>query len=198
MVSCHACDLLSPRAFDGQSCPRCDTVLHYRKPDSLARTWAFLISAMILHVPANLLPMMSTQSVFGTSRDTILSGIVYFWISGSKGLAILVLIPSVVVPLLKMAILMVLLLLVHSRSTWRIRQQTRLYRLVEAIGRWSMLDIFVVAMLAALVHAGQLATIIPGPGALAFACVVVLTMLASFSFDPRLLWESLDANDDPT
>ncbi len=194
LVSCHACHLLSAQALEGLRCPRCGTVLHRRKPDSVARTWAFLIAAVILYIPANLLPMMITQSVFGTSQDTVLSGIGYFWISGSMALAILVLIASVVVPLLKMLALTMLLLSVQFRSTWRIRQQTRLYRLLEVVGRWSMLDIFVVAMLAALVRAGKLATIIPGPGAMAFASVVVLTMLASLSFDPRLLWDSLDEN----
>jgi paraquat-inducible protein A len=196
LLSCHACGLLSTHALEGLHCPRCGTALHRRKPDSLVRSWAFLIAAVILYIPANLLPMMSAQSILGTSHDTILSGIVYFWISGSKALAMLVLTASVVVPLLKMMALTMLLLSVHFRCTWRIRQQTRLYRLLEMIGRWSMLDIFVVAMLAALVRAGKLATITPGPGTLAFAAVVVLTMLASLSFDSRLLWDALDANND--
>ncbi|MNT28809.1 Paraquat-inducible protein A [compost metagenome] len=135
---------------------------------------------------------MVTQSILGTQQDTILSGVIYLWLSGSHMLAGLVLIASIIVPLLKMVILTFLLLSVHFRSTWRIRQQTRLYGLVEVIGRWSMLDIFVVALLASLVRAGALATIIPGGGALAFGAVVVLTMLASLSFDPRLLWDSLE------
>ncbi|SFA68829.1 paraquat-inducible protein A [Collimonas sp. OK607] len=203
LTSCHACNLLNPHLLDGFPCARCGAVLYRRKPNGLARTWALLIAAVIFYIPANLLPMMitqsammTTQSVFGISHDTILTGIVYLWISGSRVLSILVLIASVVVPLLKMMALTILLLSVHFRSTWRIRQQTRLYRLLEVIGRWSMLDIFVVAMLAALVRAGKLATISPGSGALAFSSVVVLTMLASLSFDPRLLWDSLDANND--
>ena len=194
LLSCHACDLVSPIALDGEPCPRCGATLHRRKPASLARTWAFLLSAFILYIPANLLPVMVTQSILGTQRDTILSGVIYLWLSGSHMLAGVVLIASIIVPLLKMLILTLLLASVHFRSTWRIRQQTRLYGLVEIIGRWSMLDIFVVALLAALVRAGALATIIPGGGALAFASVVVLTMLASLSFDPRLLWDSLDAH----
>ncbi|MGO4327427.1 paraquat-inducible protein A [Cupriavidus sp. 2TAF22] len=195
LVSCHACDALSPRALAGEPCPRCGATLHHRKPQSLTRTWAFLLSAFILYIPANLLPVMVTQSILGTQRDTIFSGVVYLWLSGSNLLAIVVLIASIVVPLLKMMILTLLLLSVHFRSRWRIRQQTRLYGLVEVIGRWSMLDIFVVALLASLVRAGALATIIPGAGAMAFGSVVVLTMLASLSFDPRLLWDSLDTND---
>ncbi|WP_354673313.1 paraquat-inducible protein A [Cupriavidus alkaliphilus] len=192
LVSCHACDLVSPRTLEGAPCPRCGATLHHRKPNSLARTWAFLLAAYILYIPANMLPVMVTQSILGTQQDTILSGVIYLWLSGSHMLAVLVLIASIVVPLLKMAILTFLLLSVHFRSSWRIRQQTRLYGLVEVIGRWSMLDIFVVALLASLVRAGALATIIPGGGALAFGAVVVLTMLASLSFDPRLLWDSLE------
>jgi paraquat-inducible protein A len=196
LASCHACNLLSPHPPEGRPCPRCGAAVHRRKPDSLARTWSFLIAAAILYIPANLLPMIITQSVFETSRDTILSGIAYLWIADAKALAILVLAASVAVPLLKMMALTLLLLSVHFRCSWRIRQQTQLYRLLETVGRWSMLDIFVVAMLASLVRAGKLATIVPGPGALAFAAVVVLTMLASLSFDPRLLWDALDARND--
>jgi paraquat-inducible protein A len=194
LVACHACQLLSPRFLTGRRCPRCGAHLRHRKPEGLLRSWAFLIAAMILHVPANLLPIMSTQSVFGSSRDTVFSGVVYFWLSGSRALALLILIPSIVVPIMKMMSLFLLLMSVHFRATWRLRQRTRLYRLLETIGRWSMLDVFVVALLAALVHAGRLATIVPGPGALAFAAVVVLTMLASLSFDPRLLWDALEEN----
>ncbi|MFS8976521.1 paraquat-inducible protein A [Cupriavidus necator] len=192
LLSCHACDLVSPRTLEGEPCPRCGATLHHRKPESLARTWAFLLAAYILYIPANLLPVMVTQSILGTQQDTILSGVIYLWLSGSHMLAGVVLIASIIVPLLKMVILTFLLLSVHFRSSWRIRQQTRLYGLVEVIGRWSMLDIFVVALLASLVRAGALATIIPGGGALAFGAVVVLTMLASLSFDPRLLWDSLE------
>ena len=192
LVSCHACDLVSPRTLEGQPCPRCGATLHHRKPASLARTWAFLLAAYILYIPANLLPVMVTQSILGTQRDTILSGVIYLWVSGSHLLAGVVLIASIVVPLLKMMILTLLLVSVHLRTSWRIRQQTKLYWLVEIIGRWSMLDIFVVALLASLVRAGALATIIPGGGAMAFGAVVVLTMMASLSFDPRLLWDSLE------
>lgn len=192
LLSCHACDQVSPQTLEGEPCPRCGATLHHRKPASVARTWAFLLAAYILYIPANLLPVMITQSILGTQQDTIFSGVIYLWLSGSHLLAGVVLVASIVVPLLKMAILTMLLISVRLRATWRIRQQTRLYGLVELIGRWSMLDIFVVALLASLVRAGALATIVPGPGALAFGSVVVLTMLASLSFDPRLLWDSLE------
>ena len=197
LLSCHACDLLSPMTAEAEPCPRCGAVLHHRKPASVTRGWAFLLAAYLLYIPANLLPIMVTQSIFGTQRDTIMSGVVYLWLSGSHMLALVVLIASVVVPLLKMMILTLLLLSVRRGSTWRIRERTRLYALVEVIGRWSMLDIFVVAMLASLVRAGALATIMPGAGSLAFASVVVLTMLASMSFDPRLLWDALETSPSP-
>lgn len=192
LVACHACTALSPETLEGQPCQRCGAPLHRRKPNSIARTWAFLLAAYILYIPANTLPIMVTRSLFHTQKDTILSGVVYLWLSGSSMLALVVLVASIIVPLLKMAILTLLLLTIHFRSSWRLRQRTRLYRLVEVIGRWSMLDIFVVGLLAALVQAGTLASIIPAGGAIAFAAVVVLTMLASLSFDPRLLWDTLD------
>ncbi len=193
LLSCHACAALSRRDLEGRPCHRCGATLHQRKPRSLTRTWAFLLAAYMLYIPANLLPVMVTQSILGMQRDTIFSGVIYLWMSGANLLAIIVLIASIVVPLLKMTILTLLLLTVQFRSSWRIRQQTRLYGLVELIGRWSMLDIFVVALLASLVQAGTLATIVPGDGAMVFGAVVVLTMMASLSFDPRLLWDSLDA-----
>lgn len=195
LLSCHACDTVSARTLEGGPCPRCGATLHWRKPDSLARTWAFLLSAMILYVPANLLPVMVTTSILGTQQDTIFSGVMYLWITGSHLLAIIVLIASIVVPMMKMVILLYLLLSVHFRARWRPRQRSRLFSLVEIVGRWSMLDIFVVALLAALVRAGALATIIPGSGAAAFGTVVVLTMLASLSFDPRLIWDAVDRPD---
>lgn len=196
LLACHGCGRLAPLGDGGSPCPRCGSPLHRRKPDSLARSWAFLLAAAILYLPANLLPIMVTQSLFGTQQDTILSGAVYLWLSGSWLLALVVLVASVVVPLLKLAILALLLLSAQRRSLWRLRQRTRLYRLVEVVGRWSMLDVFVVALLAALVQAGALASVIPGGGAMAFAAVVVLTMFASLSFDPRLLWDSLDDRHD--
>jgi len=180
--------------LEGEPCPRCGAVLHHRKPAGVTRAWAFLLAAYLLYIPANLLPIMVTQSIFGTQRDTIISGVVYLWLSGSHMLALVVLIASVIVPLVKMMILTLLLLSVRRKSTWRIREQTRLYALVEIIGRWSMLDIFVVALLASLVRVGTLATIAPGGGAVAFASVVVLTMLSSLSFDPRLLWDALETS----
>ena len=192
LLSCHVCGQLS-RAAAGLHevrCPRCASQLHFRKPDSIARCWALLIAAMILYVPANLLPMMKTSSLFGSQSDTIMSGVVYFWTSGSWYLALIIFFASIMVPLLKMIALMVLLVSVQKRSRWQREQRARLYRLVEFVGRWSMLDIYVVAVIVALVQLKALATIQPGPGAIAFGSVVVLTMFAAMSFDPRLIWDT--------
>jgi paraquat-inducible protein A len=172
-------------------CPRCSARLHVRKPDSVARAWALLSAAYIMYVPANLLPIMETGSLFGSQDDTILSGVIYLWHSGSWDLAVVVFIASIMVPLLKMIALTLLLVSVQRRATWLPVQRTKLYRLVELVGRWSMLDIYVVTILAALVQLGSLATITAGPAALAFGAVVVLTMFAALQFDPRLIWDPL-------
>ena len=194
IVPCHACGLVAPPLGKGKhlACVRCGTALHVRKPDSINRTWALLIAAMILYIPANLLPVMVTYSLFGAQNDTIMSGVVLFWTSGSKGLAIIIFIASVVVPMLKLGVLALLAFTAQRRSRWRPRQRTILYRMVEFIGRWSMLDIFVVTLTVALVRFKSLAVITAGPGALAFGAVVVLTMLAAMQFDPRLIWDPVD------
>lgn len=163
-----------------------------RKPDSITRSWALLIAAMICYIPANVLPVMQTGSLFGSQTDTIMSGVVYLWSSGSWPLALLIFFASITVPMLKMLALIVLLLSVQFRSAWRPKGRTRLYRVVEFVGRWSMLDIFVIGILVALVQFQALATIRPGPGALAFGAVVVLTMFAALAFDPRLIWDNMD------
>jgi paraquat-inducible protein A len=193
LCSCHVCSLVSRRgpASVAARCPRCGASLHFRKPGSVARCWALLISAYILYIPANLLTIMETGSLFNYRKDTIVSGVVELWRTGSWGIAVVVFIASVTIPLLKLISLTLLLVSVQRRSTWRPRQRTRLYRLVELVGRWSMLDIYVVALLAALVQLGNMATVKAGPAALAFGAVVVLTMFASMQFDPRLIWDPL-------
>jgi paraquat-inducible protein A len=157
----------------------------------LGRSWAFLIAAYILYIPANVLPMMQTSSLFGAQDDTIMSGIIYLWNSGSWDLALVVFIASIMVPLLKLIAMTLLLVTAQRRSTWQPVQRTKLYRVVELVGRWSMLDIYVVSILAALVQIGSLATINAGPAALAFGAVVVLTMFSAMEFDPRLIWDPL-------
>ncbi|MDA8412652.1 MAG: paraquat-inducible protein A [Desulfobacteraceae bacterium] len=197
--SCHVCSLVSRRERTSHPayCPRCGASLHFRKPGSVSRCWALLIAAYILYIPANLLTIMETGSLFRYRKDTIISGVVELWRTGSWVIAVIVFIASVTIPLLKLISLTLLLVSVQRRSRWRPRQRTRLYRLVELVGRWSMLDIYVVTLLAALVHLGSLATVKAGPGALAFGAVVVLTMFASMQFDPRLIWDPLQKESTP-
>ena len=191
LVSCHTCSLVS-RAADTESalCPRCGSHLHFRKPGSLGRTWAFLIAAIILYVPANTLPMMATSSLFGSSDDTIISGVIFLWEDGSWYLALIVFVASILVPIAKMLALLVLLLSVQfGAGRLSAGQRSRMYRAIQSIGRWSMLDIYVVALLATVVQLTALASVHAGPAAIAFGAVVVLTMLATESFDPRLIWD---------
>jgi paraquat-inducible protein A len=196
LTSCHCCQLLvrmpATPSESRTRCPRCGSRVHLRKPDSLARTWALLIAAMVLYVPANLFPITHVTSLGQVQSDTIISGVIYFIQSGSWPIALVIFVASVFVPLLKLVILVYLLISVQRRSRWRPRDRARLYRITEAIGRWSMVDIFVVTILVALVHLGALASIEAGPGALYFAAVVVITMFAAMTFDPRLIWDTLD------
>jgi paraquat-inducible protein A len=195
LLSCHACGLLSRPAPQSHEacCPRCGARLHLRKPDSIARTWALLITAMILYIPANLLPMMYTSSLFGSQSDTIMSGVVFLWVDGSWPLAVILFIASIAVPFSKLLALTYLLVSVQRHSTLAPAQRTRLYRVLEFVGRWSMIDIYVAALLTALVQFGGLMSIRAGPGAIAFGAVVVLTMFAAESFDPRLIWDPVEA-----
>ncbi len=169
-------------------CPRCAGALHHRTPDSLQRTWSFLLAAVILYLPANLLPIMTTTSVLGTGRHTILGGIGELWHVGSWALAIIVFIASIAVPILKIMVLAMLAWTSQRRSREQSLLRTRLYGMVETIGHWSMLDVFVVVLLVGMIRFGAFGGVEPEPGLLAFGAVVVLTMLASSSFDPRLLW----------
>jgi len=191
LLNCHICGQLSQAPAGGGflRCPRCRAPLHMRKPASLATTWALVIAAAILYIPANLLPMMSTASLLGSQDDTIMSGVIFLWQSGSWPLAAVVFFASVMVPLLKIFALVYLAASAQRRSRHRLIQRTRLYRMVEFVGRWSMLDIYVITILVALVKFQGLATIQAGAAAVAFGAVVVLTMFAAMSFDPRLIWD---------
>ena len=194
LVGCHACGLIHHAAPDTHNllCTRCGSHLHFRKPDSLSRTWALLIAAYVLIVPANLLPVMETGSLFGSEKDTIFSGVIYLWTSGSQPLAIILFFASIAIPVAKLFSLTYLLISVQRRSTWEPKERTRLYRILEAVGRWSMIDVYVAAMLTALVQFGSLMSIRAGSGAIAFGAVVVLTIFAAESFDPRLIWDAVD------
>jgi paraquat-inducible protein A len=196
VIGCHACGLAHALsdADEVGYCTRCDTRIHARKHDSIRRTWAFLAAAIILYVPAMALPVMHTNSLKGNEDDTILQGVAYFWNSGSWGLAMLIFIASVLVPLLKISSLTLLNVTVQRRTTWASRQRASLYRVVEFIGPWSMLDVFVVTLTVTLVRFHSLAEIAPRGGIMAFGSVVVLTMFASMSFDPRLIWDATEAS----
>jgi paraquat-inducible protein A len=197
LVSCHICDQLA-RVDDGDRharCPRCASRLHHRRPDSVARTWAFLLTAVILYIPANLYPVMTIVYLGRGDPQTILGGVTYLLREGMWPLAALIFFASVLVPVLKVLALAILLLSVQRGSVERTRDRTVLYRLVESIGRWSMVDVFVVAILVAMVNLGAVATIEAGPGIIAFCGVVIVTMFAALAFDPRLIWDARDARD---
>jgi paraquat-inducible protein A len=200
LLSCGVCHLLvrrPPGAVDpAGKCPRCGAALHSRKPNSIARTWALVIAAFVFYVPANVLPITKVTSLGATQSDTIISGVIYFIHSGMWPIAAVIFIASVFVPVLKLLILLFLVISVQRRSQWRPKDRTRLYRITEAIGRWSMTDIFVVTILVALVHLGALANIEAQAGAVFFAAVVVITMLAAMSFDPRLMWDVKEPQDE--
>ena len=194
LLPCHSCGLLNraPATAGRPACARCHAGLHPRKPASLARTWALLIAACILYIPANVLPVMHTGSLFGSQSDTILSGVTFLWRDGSWLLATIIFVASIVIPATKILALAWLLYSVGRGHPRDPRQQTRIYRAIDYIGRWSMVDIYVGAVLVALVQFNTIALITAGPGALAFALVVVLTMFAAQSFDPRLVWDVVD------
>lgn len=166
--------------------------LHQRKPNSIARTWALVIAAMVFYLPANMLPMTIASALGSTQGDTILSGVIYFIHSGSWEIALVIFTASVFVPFMKFSILIYLLLSVQFKWVKRPRDRMVLYRLTEAVGRWSMLDVYVVTILIALVKLGVLVNMEAGPAAVYFAAVVVLTMIAAESFDPRLIWDAME------
>jgi paraquat-inducible protein A len=160
------------------------------------RTWAFLIGAAICYVPANLYPIMKSTSFGYSQSDTILSGVIYLFKWGQWPLGVIVFVASFVVPVLKIFLLSALVFSVQRRSQWRPRERARIYRVVEIIGRWSMVDVYVVTILVALVHLGSLASVDVEQGAVFFGAVVVLTLLAAQSFDPRLIWDQIENDDE--
>jgi paraquat-inducible protein A len=187
LLACGTCGLVSHRP---RRCPRCGATLHRRKPDSIARTWALLAAAAILYVPANLLPVMTVTQFGSGVPNTILSGVMELAAEGMWPLAAVVFVASITVPLLKIGGLTIMLLSIQRRARRRLRERTRLYRIVVAIGRWSMVDVFMVSILTGMVRLGVLASVSPGPGAVAFCAVVILTMVAAATFDPRLMWDA--------
>lgn len=196
---CDGCFQLNHAAsgIAAPACARCGTALHARKPASITRSWAYLIAAVILYVPANLLPVMESGGLYLAQSDTIWSGVVYLWTTGSWVLAAIVFTASILIPAAKLVSLAWLLAAAQRRSTRSPMRRARIYRATAYIGRWSMVDIFVGAVLVGLVQFKAFASIVPGPGAVFFGAVVVLTMLASASFDPRLTWDGLDPDRAP-
>ena len=191
LQSCEGCGLLSrpaPGEAEGR-CPRCDHALDFRKRDSLQRTLAFLIAAAICYLPANLLPVMTTTTASGSESDTIMQGVVLLWSPTGWPLSLIVLFASIMIPSAKILSLLYLVITVRRGSIEDNQQRLRLYRIVNIIGRWSMIDVFVDTFTVALIQLQPLMSVKPAPGLFFFAAVVVLTMLAVESFDPRLIWD---------
>ena len=193
-IACEVCGLLGPSDPDGPAhCRRCGAHLHARKPNSMARAWALMIAAIIFYGPANIYPVLTVIQLGSGAPSTIMGGVVELLGSGMYPLAALVFCASIVVPVLKLIALGAMLVATWLGSARRLRDRTRAYRIVAAIGRWSMIDVFMASILVALVHFGGLVNISSGFGAVAFASVVILTMLAAEAFDPRLMWDAAGA-----
>lgn len=186
LALCHACGRVEPVTLE--RCPRCGAHLHLRTPESLQRTLALTFASLLLYFPANLLPILKVESITGAQANTIVGGVIQFWQMGDYPVAIIIFGASVMIPVLK--IISLLWLCLAARLGQHPLAMTWIYRVTELIGRWSMVDVFVVAILVAVVQLGSVITIHPGPAAVSFASVVVLTMLAAISFDPRLIWDA--------
>lgn len=194
LAGCRTCGLMSPIA-EHPKCPRCHSRLYTRKPDSIENTLALVAASAVLFVPSHLLPML-TVSEFGLAVDkTIIAGMMAFWKDGAYPIAIVIFCASILIPILKVIALLWLCIAAKGKIHPSPGALTKVYHVTELLGRWSMIDIFVVGILVSLVQFGNYTSIVPGPGALAFAAVVMLTMFAAMNFDPRLLWDRLDSND---
>jgi len=194
LSACHLCCKLAPSSM--HHCPRCGSALHLRKTDSLQRTMALLITSCILYIPANIYPIMLTDSLGTTEPSTIMGGVILLIKLGSVPVAAIIFIFSIVVPSAKLMSMFYLVWSVNHVKNVTPRQRSVMYRITEFVGKWSMVDVFVVAILVALVHLGGLLVIRPGIAALAFAGVVIVTMIAAESFDSRLIWDAMDEDDD--
>jgi paraquat-inducible protein A len=193
LVGCETCGLVSRPGLFRPRCPRCDSALHPRRPDSIQRTWALVIAGAILYVPANYYPVLSIVQLGAGQPSTILGGVEELVTARQYPLAALVFFASIAVPMLKLVGLSVMLIATQTGRAGWLRDRTRLYHVVRFIGRWSMIDIFMESLLGALVVFGAVITIQPGFGALAFCAVVILTMFAAETFDPRLMWDRAGA-----
>ena len=192
LATCHICHKLTPASQ--HDCPRCGAGLHLRTTDSLQRTIALLVAACVLYIPANVLPIMTTTQLGAATTSTILGGVALLIDMGSYPVAAVIFIASVMVPSSKILTIFWLCWGVSRGQRTSYRERTVMYRVAEFIGKWSMVDVFVVAILVALIQLGGLLTITAGPAAIAFGGVVIVTMLSAESFDPRLIWDHLDEN----
>jgi paraquat-inducible protein A len=192
LQGCPVCTSVGPS--DASHCGQCGAKLHASWDRSIQHTWAWLITSVVLYIPANLLPITYNQFLGNQTESTIMGGVVTLWGHGSQPIAAIIFIASVFVPLAKMFVLAFLCLSVQFRSVFALSEKTKLYRVTEFIGRWSMIDVFVVAVLVALIQLGAIMTIRPGAAALAFAGMVATTMMAALAFDPRLLWVPLESS----
>lgn len=194
-AECHELNKAEPDN-DNLTCTRCGAQVHPRRPDSMKRTWALLVTAAILYIPANMLPIMTASSLGQGDPSTIMSGVIQLMQHGMYPIAIVVFVASILVPTFKLIGLGLLLFSVQRRQPLSAQQRIIMYRFIEFIGRWSMLDIFVIAILVAVVNFGRIASVEANLGAVAFASVVILTMLAAVTFDPRLIWDNTESDDD--
>jgi len=194
LALCRHCGLLSKLTAMHETgyCPRCGAALAFRRRNVIQRTWALIIAAAICYIPANIFPVMTSITLVGAEKDTIIDGVILLYTTGSWPLALVVLIASVMIPMAKLFALAYLLVTVQRRSLKSNRERVQLYRLVEFIGRWSMLDVFVISFVVALVQIKPLMAAEPQAGVVFFAAVVVLTIFAAQSFDTRLIWDSAD------
>ena len=201
MLSCHACDLVLafdhavPQEQDMGDCPRCGQILRRRKPQSLISATCLLVAGIVFYLPANLLPVMTYTKVGQGAPSTIISGVIELWQAGMIPLSLLVLFASITVPVLKIVALTIMIIGTRFRSRWHLRNLSKLYRLVVIIGRWSMIDVFMISILVAVVHFGFLANVTADPGMVCFALVVILTIFAAELFDPRGMWDAAGLND---
>ena len=191
-IGCETCGLVCDGA-EGDECPRCETVLVRRKRQSIARSTSFLVAAAVMYIPANLYPVLTVIRLGRGSPSTILGGVQELVEYRMWPLAVLVFTASILVPMLKLVGLTILLVSTRRRTATRLLDRTRLYRIVDVIGRWSMIDVFMVSLLTALVRMGLIGSVTPGYGAVFFASVVVLTMLSSINFDPRVMWDAAES-----
>jgi len=193
LAACHVCEKVTP--ISAGHCPRCGSHLHLRKKDSIARTIALVVGATAMYVPSHILPIMTIRELGVPSEKTIIQGLVEFWNMGSYPIAIVIFTASILIPLLKIFSLLWLCAAAKGMVDHSSKMLGKVYWITELLGRWSMVDIFVVAILVTMVQLGNYMRVTPGPGALAFAAVVILTMFAAMSFEPKLLWDQLEQDE---